>query len=407
MKKGLPGWPQKGGAGLWSCDFILVLFVSFLSNTADFSLVTTLPLLFRLLGGNPFTVGLAATLFSLSALLTRPLWGGLSDRIGRRAVLLMGSVLNVMVALFYLLNPGLAVFVFFRLVSGIGFSAITTSAHAAAADLLPATRLTEGLGYYAASDTVATAAGPFVSLLLYNRSGYQPVLFFVLALNLLNLLCALSVRYEKSEPSGRDERTRRLDLIRQTGASGFAKRLPLIERSALKPSLTILLVCVSNSSVVHFLILYGLEREIALIGSYFTVLAVSIAVSRLLVGRAVARLGKSFILLSGLSLHLVSFLLMAFSSRLAPVLVAAALSGLGGGVVAPITGSMVVDRSHEGQTGTALSTMYIAIDLGIGFGALVWGNMIGWAGFQTAYLIAAGMILLAGLWHFFFVRSEM
>lgn len=395
MKRSAPaGKARREKEKLWSRDFSKVVLISLFTNTADFTLITSLPLYISLLGGTPFIAGLATMVFSLSALLTRPLWGGLSDRIGRRKVLVAGAVMTVATVLLYQLEMSVAALVAIRLISGVGFSALTTAAHAAAADLLPESRLAEGLGFYGVADTVATAAGPAIGFFLYAHFGYQPLLLFVLVLTLLNLACAWMLRYEWPGPaSGRkgDSRT---------------KASALYDRQAVKPSLTILLVGFSNISVVSFLVLFGLERGIEPIGGYFTVLALAIAISRLLVGRMTDKFGITPLLLAGLSLHLASFLLLALSNSLLPVLVSAALSGFGGGVASPLTATIIVKQCDRRRTGAALSTMYIAIDLGIGLGALLWGYVIGQAGFTTTYLAASALIFSAGLWHIFFVRGR-
>ncbi len=404
MKTGPVGKAGIERERLWTGDFLKVVLISLFTNTADFTLLTSLPLYFLLLGGDPLVAGLATLVFSLSALLTRPLWGFLTDQLGRRRVLLAGAVMTVATVLLYQLEMSPAALILIRLVSGLGFSALTTAAHAAAADLLPESRLTEGLGIYGVADTVATAVGPAIGLFLYAQFGYQPLLYFVLALTVLNLVCAWTLHYESA--SGREPAGRRLFRPASWMKGADRPRLDsLFDRQALKPSLTLLLVGFSNISVISFLTLFGLERGIDPIGSYFTVLALAIALARLLVGRLVSRFGITRVLLGGLSLHLISFLLLALSYKLLPVLISAALSGLGGGLTSPITGTIIVRKCERKKTGAALSTMYIAIDLGIGLGALLWGYVIGRAGFTAAYLSASILILSAGLWHFFFVRA--
>ncbi len=85
-----------------------------------------------------------------------------------------GAVMTVATVLLYQLEMSVAALVAIRLISGVGFSALTTAAHAAAADLLPESRLAEGLGFYGVADTVAAAAGPAIGFFLYGHFGCQP-----------------------------------------------------------------------------------------------------------------------------------------------------------------------------------------------------------------------------------------
>ncbi|KEK01588.1 MFS transporter [Oenococcus oeni] len=87
-----------------------------------------------------------------------------------------------------------------RALQGIGFSASSTSGSAIAADLVPASRLTEGIGYYTLANTIGMALGPGLGLNMFQRGSWW--LFGAGTLiGIISLVTGLSLNYERKQSS--------------------------------------------------------------------------------------------------------------------------------------------------------------------------------------------------------------
>lgn len=75
---------------LWTRDFVLIIVINFLVFMNHIMLLSTFPFYIESLGGSEALAGLAATLFSLVAVLCRPVVGWMLDNGKRRAILLIG-----------------------------------------------------------------------------------------------------------------------------------------------------------------------------------------------------------------------------------------------------------------------------------------------------------------------------
>lgn len=75
---------------LWTRNFVLIIVINFLVFMNHIMLLSTFPLYIESLGGSEALAGLAATLFSLVAVLCRPVVGWMLDNGKRRAILLIG-----------------------------------------------------------------------------------------------------------------------------------------------------------------------------------------------------------------------------------------------------------------------------------------------------------------------------
>ena len=191
---------------LWSPQFILLVAISLMVSTGHYMLMATLPLYAVALSGNRTMAGLMVTMLALSALVFRPYFGNLMDTRGRKLVLVIGAGLLMATALLYNFVVVIPLLFLIRFIQGSGFSAHTTSSGTIAADLLPGSRLSEGMGYFSIANTVATAIGPFIALYCVERFGYRMLFIWVFSLSLLSFFSTLFVDYERklrgAPPSG-------------------------------------------------------------------------------------------------------------------------------------------------------------------------------------------------------------
>jgi predicted MFS family arabinose efflux permease len=86
---------------------------------------------------------------------------------------------------------------------------------------------------------------------------------------------------------------------------------------------------------------------------------------------------------------------LAFTTSLSHLLIAAVLHGIGYGGVQPTLLALAVDRASAQARGVALATVMGAIDVGIGVSAIGLGLLLEWRGFTWIYL-CAGMVVLLG-----------
>ena len=86
---------------LWTRNFVLIIVINFLVFMNHIMLLSTFPFYIESLGGSEALAGLAATLFSLVAVLCRPVVGWMLDNGKRRAILLIGLAGMLLIPLGY------------------------------------------------------------------------------------------------------------------------------------------------------------------------------------------------------------------------------------------------------------------------------------------------------------------
>jgi MFS family permease len=153
---------------LWTKDYTVVIFYSLLVYVVHFMLIATLPLYVKEIGGDNFTVGLVMGIYSFAALISRPFVGKALDRMGRKPLLIFGSLLFLLGAFLQIVFPAAGMIFALRIIQGIGFGANTTAFGTMIADLTPPNRLAEGIGYFGITNPLGMAIGPVIGLVLVS-----------------------------------------------------------------------------------------------------------------------------------------------------------------------------------------------------------------------------------------------
>ena len=90
-------------------------------------------------------------------------------------------------------------------------------------------------------------------------------------------------------------------------------------------------------------------------------------------GKASDKYGRLNLIAIGLFFLIISLIIVGFSTSIAGLLIGSALYGVSTGIVSPALNAWTVDMSFPEHRGKAMATMYIALEAGIGLGALFAG----------------------------------
>lgn len=379
---------------LWTKYYILMMIVDLLISGTNFILLSTLPLYILNIGGNDSIIGLATGVFTIAALLFRPFAGHLLDTVGRKKVLLIGLIILIVVFLIYNRAYSIVVLLILRIINGFGFSAFSTASITVVSDIVPKSRLSEGIGFFGISSTLASAIGPALGLYVVKQTNYSTLFMIILAFGVLALIIVQFINYE-----GNIKRNIYLD-------DGIHKQLEVtkssfIEKTAIFPAIVMIFLAICLGVIVTFMPVYGEARLIDNIGLFYTVNACSVFIIRLITGKLVDRYGIFRVLVAGFGILFISQILLAFGSTLLVVLVAGVLFGTGFGLAQPILSSIVIRLCLPTRRGAANATFLAAMDIGVGLGAMIFGVILQAFNFTLVLLGTSVSIIIAGIIFYF------
>ena len=371
--------------------------------------VTSIPLYIGRLGGTVLTAGVFSTVYSMSALVARPVAGVISDKSGRVTQIIIGAAICAICSVLFGIFSVIPLLIITRALHGIGFGMHSTCAGAAAADVIPKSRMTEGIGYFFLYATISQALGPGIALTMVandTTSEYRTLFFMSAALCFSCVITSSFVTYERKRKKALlsiDNPPAQTEIAQDTSHVGDeSKPMPKtflgFEHSILVPTLVMILMQIGLTSIMIFLAVFARWRELGNPSLYFLVSAAGALTSRMIFGRIADRRGSDIIIIPSMIVLIVCLSMIPLVGSL-PMLIALGLPiGLAQGAVFPTFSSMLFKRCSPARRGSASGASFSAIDIGIAVGSITLGaiadaidfRFIYWAGAAST---AAGLIL--------------
>jgi MFS family permease len=328
------------------------------------------------LGSGDVAVGIVVGAYAVTGLLLRPFAGRLADRRGRKPAVLLGSAIVAGAGFLYLLPLGIPGLIAARLLLGAGEGAVFTAGSAWIVDIAPPERRARVIGLYGLAVWSGLSVGPLLGELLLQASGYTAVWLFAGAAPLVGALIAL-----------------RLPDPFHPVATG--ERHPLIAREAVRPGAALALASLGYATVASFVVLHLDARDVGHGATVFGAFATMVVLTRLIGGDLPDRIGPARVAVVAAAGEALGLATMAFAHSFAVAIAGALIMGGAFSLLYPSLSVIVVGRVPETRRGAALGTFTAFFDAGIGLGAPLAGVIAALAGYQGAFLFAAGVALVA------------
>lgn len=355
---------------LWNRDFFLIIVINFLVFVNHLMILSTFPFYIESLGGSEAVSGLAAALFSITAVACRPFIGWMLDNGKRKAILVIGLVGIALMPIGYLVLSVIFLAFVCRVVHGACFACSNTTTATIATDLLPRSRFAEGMGYFGLATALATAVAPALGLALMERMGFT-MLFLFAAISIgIALVLFLIIRVPRVETEKKP-----LNLK------------GLFDKDALPASFTALVFMFTYGALENFTAKFAASEHIPSGGVFFAVMAVVILLTRLLAGRVTDEHGEGIFAYACNFSMMGALLLLGLFPNIVTYLLAAVLSGFGFGGLEPALQSMAVAIAPPERRGSANSTFLCAYDIGIGLGGGLAGVLISSIGYEHMFTV--------------------
>ncbi|WP_422859957.1 MFS transporter [Flagellimonas sp. S174] len=346
---------------MYTSHFMQVCLASLLFSASFNMLIPELPAYLTSLGGAEY-IGLIISLFTLTAGLSRPFSGKLTDTIGRRPVMVFGALVCVACGVLYSFTVGVLSFLLLRLLHGFstGFTPTATSTYVS--DIVPVERLGEAMGIQGIAFSTGLALGPALGSLIKLYFSYQVLFCSSSLLAFIAILLMMGLKETLKEKT------------KFSVASLKIKKDEILAKEAIPAGIVTLLTYVAFGVVLTLIPDWSGHLGLTNKGSFFIVFTVSSLLVRLIAGTFSDRYGRIPVMLIGIMLLIISTFLIGHLKSVKGLLLSAGIYGLAMGVISPAINAWTIDLSKPMRKGRAIATMYIALEVGIGLGAFVSGG---------------------------------
>lgn len=338
-------------------------------------------------GATKDVIGLVLSGYTATALIFRPFSGCLVDSFPRKKVLMICFAAFAVFFAGYLAASTLLLFAIVRTLHGGPFGALTVANSTVAIDVLPASRRTEGIGYYGLSNNLAMAIAPTIGIFIYKYTNSFELLFWIA----LIVACAgMAV----------DATVRTGDEVRRTRFEMSLDRFFLIRGWLLGLNMVAFGFCfgvLSNYLAIYMKEVRGVTGGT---GTYFMLCSVGLILSRLQGGRALREGRLTHNAAEGMLISLVGYALFVMIPNAVGYYASALLIGLGNGHMWPAFQNMTINVAHHNQRGTANSTILVSWDVGSGLGILLGGVVSEHLGYTAAFWVVVAVNAVGVLTYF-------
>jgi MFS family permease len=329
--------------------------------------------------------GLVAA-FSAASFLFSPIWGRLSDRVGRKPMLLLSLAGTAVGSLLTGVAGGIVLLYVGRIVDGVSGASVSV-AQAAVADVAPPEQRARLFGYLGAAFGIGFVAGPALGALA-ALGGPRVPFFVAAALAGVNALVAVRRLPETHRPSHHPDPDRRGSVA----ALARWRGVPALVGVAF---FTLLAFSAFESTFA----LFGQRRLGFSIGSSAAVFAVIglviVTVQGVLVHPTVARLGEMGTLRAGLIGDATGLLVLAFVRSWGLLVPALLALTIGQGLAQTTMTSALAGRADPRRRGRLLGAQQSAGGLARVLGPLLGGQLFERVGPGAPYVAGAAVIALA------------
>jgi len=352
--------PPTADTPYFNFQFGLLCFSNFLFSASFSMMIPELPDFLTKLGGAEYK-GLIIALFTLMAGISRPFSGKLTDTVGRVPVMIFGSLVCVVCSLLYPVLTTVSGFLLLRFFHGFstGFKPTATSAYGA--DVVHESRRGEALGALAIGYTLGSSVGPLAGSYLVMNYSFN-IMFYVSSFFALGSVIIL---YNIKETLPHPQKFS-IGLLR-------IKRTEIFDSSSVKPAVIMLLLCFSIGCVLT--LSPDLSESVGMHnkGFFYACYTIASLLIRVLAGKASDKYGRVIVLICSSFTMVIAMTVLSFAHSVTMVIISASILGFSVGMNGPTIMAWTVDLCKPEHRGRAVASVYIALELGIGSGAIFSG----------------------------------
>ena len=370
---------------LYTLQFGLLCASNFLFSASFQMLIPELPDHLTALGGADYK-GYIIALFTLTAGISRPFSGKLTDTIGRVPVMVFGSLVCVLASAFYPFITTVFGFLLLRLSHGFstGFKPTATSAYVA--DLVASDRRGEAMSALGISAALGMSIAPVLGSAITEGVGFAAMCgvssFFAL-LSVVILVNNMPETLENKEKFTFSHLKIRKDEI--------------FDRQALPPFIVQTLI--SFASGVCLTLMPDLSKHIGIAnkGLFFGMSTAASLLIRLVAGKASDQYGRVLVMRWSAVFMIIGMTIIGLEQTIPIFMTTSIFFGLSWGLNTPTLSAWTIDLVDADNRGRGLATMFIALELGIGLGAFFSAKMYNndFSKMGISFLVSAGLALVA------------
>ena len=361
--------------------FILLFITNLRVLAAFYASIPIIPIYCEEIGITGSKIGIVLTAMSVATILFRPVAGYLLDNFNRYRVYLLFLALFCLSFPAFILFPVFGALIVIRLYMGAVYSVCGSATMTLAGDVLPRTKVTEGISRFAFTVSIGMALGPYVGLQVQENMSSKASFLTIFAITVAALICVSCCRigYPKVE--------RKKFSIRD---SIYGPALPFM--------LNMMFLVIPYGAVIAYSSILAQEKGLMEFLPYFYIcLVVGMLASKLSTQKLIDAGSHRILVYLSFLVLIVTMASYLFLSSGVHLLLAGVFFGLRYGILQPLFQAFVTGTTPAPKRGVANATYMLSYDVGIGIGSLLMGYLQEPLGLPMGFALTAIAYVVGGI----------
>lgn len=383
--------------GLWRQSYLCLIVANALV-TVSYCMFTGLLAVYvnKELGFGNSVVGTMAAWLGVSLMALKLLTGPIIDRVDKKRILLISTVLVLLNTLGYFLASDVHLLFFLRVLNGAVNGLFIVSSSTLVALVVDDAHLESAVTYYRVTSSLTASVGPVLGNMVFLRYGFTALFTVMTVLVVISLALIFLVKSADIPPVLPDRKQSLLKILHPRN---------LIEFAVLPIAAVVFIQYFSISSATNFLIAYGNSKGIPNMSLFFMADCAFMLLAQPLHRLLKWSINDKLFVAFGLIMIAAALAMIPLVSSLAGVLAIGSLYGLGEGFTMPLLNAMALRKAAPSRKGVASSTFSIANGIGTSMGSDLWGGISEARGYSPIFRLAALCSVIASMTVFTVLRE--
>jgi MFS family permease len=369
---------------LWTNQYLIIILLSLVMFASFYMITAGFPIFVSTISDNPTIAGIMTTTLMVASLITRFFASVIIQKVNMKLLLIISLLYFIGTIALTFVNDSIGFLIFIRALQGIGFSMLTILVFTISSNIVPKSRLGEGIVFFAMSTSVGTTMGPLIAISYLANFSFDSMMMLTLGLMSFSFVCSLftknTVKKEKESPQ-------------ETNNEPFYKYM--FDKRVLLPCILVAFNYMAIAGTVNFMGAFGKEINVGgSISQFFIAQGIAMVIFRAFSGKIFDKFGHRVLIIPAAISGAVGLILLGFSTSMWMVLVSGVLFGIAFAIIHPIIQAWALTLVPPEKKATANSMLLIFIDFGLAVGSVGLGFLAKNVGYGMTFSYSAAFMII-------------
>lgn len=370
---------------LWTNQYVIIILLSLVMFASFYMITAGFPLFVSTINDNPTIAGTMTTTLMVASLITRFFASVIIQKVNMKLLLIISLVYFIGTIALTFVSQSIGFLILIRALQGIGFSMLTILVFTISSNIVPKSRLGEGIVFFAMSTSVGTTLGPLIAISYLANFSFDSMMMLTIGLMSFSLVCSFftkntKVTKEKENPHSKNDEP-------------FYKYM--FDKRVLLPCILVSLNYMAIAGTVNFMGAFGKEIHVGgSISQFFIAQGIAMVIVRSFSGKIFDKFGHRILIIPGAISGACGLIWLGFSTTMWMVWLCGVLFGIAFAIIHPIVQAWALTLVPPEKKATANSMLLIFIDSGLAIGSVGLGLLAKVVGYGMTFSYSAAFMIV-------------